>query len=264
MTSIGLVLSGGGMRAVAQIGAIKALEEHHIIPTHIAGVSGGSVVGALYAYGYDWTKILDFFKNIKVLDLSKYAINKPGILDAEKFYSDFKSYLKNDDFSYLKKPLSIIATNILNGKVEVFTKGELIKPILASSAIPGIFAPVKINNSYYVDGGLLNNFPVEILSETCDKIIGVYVNGFKPITISELKNSYNVIERSFKLRSIKEDEIKFNKCDIIIAPKELRKFGTFDKKNIDAIFNLGYISTNEALSTNSEFYNKPLPKIKFN
>ena len=89
--NIGLVLSGGGMRGVAHIGAIKALEEHGIFPNHIAGSSVGAIVGALYAYGHSWDKILEFFKNIQILDLKKYALNKPGFIDAEKFYSNFKT-----------------------------------------------------------------------------------------------------------------------------------------------------------------------------
>ena len=111
--TIGLVLSGGGMRGAAHIGAIKALEEHGIFPTHIAGTSAGAIVGALYAYGYDWEDILKFFRGINILDIKKFALNKPGFIDAEKFYPGFKTYLKNDDFSFLKKQLIITATNIL-------------------------------------------------------------------------------------------------------------------------------------------------------
>lgn len=254
---IGLVLSGGGMRGAAHIGAIKALEEYGLYPTHIAGTSAGAIVGALYAYGYNWEDMLKFFKTINVLNYKKYALNKPGFLDAEKFYPDFKTYLKDDDFSFLKKKLSITATNILDGELEIFDKGELIKPILASAAFPGVFAPVKIKDSYYVDGGTLNNFPVDILKTTCDKIIGVYVNGIDAITIKDLKHSHNVAERAFKLKSVKEDEEKFSDCDLVIAPKELSTYGTFDKKNVNAIFKIGYDATKKVLESNKKF----LPSI---
>lgn len=251
--NIGLILSGGGMRGAAHIGAIKALEEHGIFPSHIAGTSAGAIVGALYAYGYKWEEMLKFFKSINVLDIKKYALNKPGFIDAEKFYLDFKSYLKNDDFSFLKKHLSITATNILDGKLEVFDKGELIKPVIASAAFPGVFAPVKINNSYYIDGGSLNNFPVELLKSKCDKIIGIYVNGFDAITIKDLKHSHNVVERAFKLKSVKEDNKKFRDCDLVIAPQELNKYGTFDKKDLDQVFKIGYNATLKALTNNEIF-----------
>lgn len=247
---IGLVLSGGGMRGAAHIGVIRALEEHNIIPTHIAGSSVGAIVGAFYAYGYDWTKVLEFFSRIQIFELKKYALNKPGIIDAEKFYSDFKLYLKEDNFSVLKKELFITATNVLNGELGVFNTGELIKPVLASAAFPGIFAPVHINGAYYVDGGVLNNFPVDQLRETCDLIIGVYVNGFNTVAIDELKHSHNVIERVFKLQIAREDMKKFEKCDVLIYPKQLSNFGTFDKKYIDEIYKIGYDAANKELSKN--------------
>jgi len=249
--NVGLILSGGGMRGAAHIGVIKALEEHNIIPTHIAGTSAGAIVGALYAYGYSWQEILEFFKTIQFLDIKKYAIGKPGFIDAEKFYSHFNSYLKVDDFDTLKKYLTITTTDILNGKLKIFSTGELIKPILASAALPGVFAPVKIKNSYYIDGGVLNNFPVELLQSDCDVIIGSYANGFDTLTIKDLKHSHNVVERAFKLKSVKEDYAKFTDCDLVIAPREINKYGTFDKKHLNEIFNLGYTSAKRQLRSDA-------------
>jgi len=245
--NIGLVLSGGGVRGVGHIGVIKALEEHNIIPTHIAGTSAGAVVGALYAYGYNWEDMISFFKKIQFFDLKKYAVNKPGFIDAEKFYDLFKEYLIVDNFNSLKKKLHITATDILKGKLEIFSKGELIKPLIASAAFPGVFAPVKINDSYYIDGGALNNFPVEVLKTHCDKIIGAYANGFKIININDLKHSLNVLERALKIMSVRDDYLKFSDCDLVIHPKNLSSYGTFDKKNIDTIFKLGYDSASRVL-----------------
>ena len=260
--NIGLVLSGGGMRGVAHIGAIKALEEHNIIPTHIAGSSAGAIVGALYAYGYDYKAIFKFFENIQLLDITKYALNKPGLIDAEKFYDQFKAYLIEDNFSALKKELYITATDILKGKLDIFKEGELIRPVIASSAFPGVFAPVKINDNYYVDGGVLNNFPVNLLKKKCDVIIGVYVNGYEPIAIENLKHSHNVVERAFKLKSVKEDLKKFKKCDIVVYPKGLSKYGTFDGKNSKAIFQLGYDTTIKMLLQDKALKTKLSMKTK--
>lgn len=253
---IGLVLSGGGIRGIAHIGAIKALEEYGIFPTHVAGTSVGAIVGALYAYDYSWSDILIFFKNLQIFDITKYAIGKPGLIDAEKFYPDFNTYLKEDDFRALHKSLIITATNILDGNLKTFHEGELIKPILASAAFPGVFAPVKIKDSYYVDGGALNNFPVESLKSNCDIIIGSYVNGIDTVTIKDLKHLQHVVERAIKLKSIKEDYDKFRLCDMVIYPKELGKYGTFDKKHIDEIFGIGYDKTKEVLNGSTLFKSK--------
>lgn len=246
--NIGLVLSGGGMRGAAHIGVIRALEESQIYPTHIAGSSAGAIVGSLYAYGYGWEEILTFFKEVQLMSITKYALNKPGFIDAEKFYDDFKVYLKNDDFTFLKKKLFVTATNILNGKLKIFEKGELIKPILASAAFPGLFAPVKIRSSYYIDGGALNNFPLEPIKQKCDCTIGVYVDGFDVVSIKDLRHSHNVVERVFKMKSVIENQHKFAECDLMISPSELNTFGTFDRKYVDEIVAIGYKSAKDALA----------------
>ena len=246
--NIGLVLSGGGVRGAAHIGVIKALEEYNISPTHVAGSSAGAIVGSLYAYGYKWDEILRFFNEVQLMSITKYALNKPGFIDAEKFYDDFKVYLKDDDFSFLKKKLFITATNILNGKLKIFDKGELIKPVLASAAFPGLFAPVKIKSSYYIDGGALNNFPLEPIKQKCERFVGVYVDGYDVVSIKELKHSHNVVERVFKMKSVLENQHKFKACDIMVLPSELNNFGTFDRKNMDAIVDIGYHTAKTALS----------------
>lgn len=257
---IGLILSGGGMRGMAHIGAIKGLEEHGIVPTHIAGSSMGAIVGALYAYGYSPVEMLNFFRQVRLFDVTKYTVRKPGFFDAEKFYTVLKQYLNVDNFNSLKKELIITATNILTGSLATFERGELIKPVLASAAFPGVFSPVKINNDYYIDGGVLNNFPVELLRERCDMLIGVYVNGYNTLQAKDLKHSYQVVERAFKIKTFKEDAKRFSKCDVLIYPSQLSKYGTFDKKSIEAIYQIGYMETQHELSQSAVFKTLGLPQ----
>ncbi len=247
--NIGLVLSGGGVRGIAHIGAIQALEENSIKPNYIAGTSAGAIVGALYASGYSCNKMMQFFNNVQIFSLSKYAINKPGFIDTEKFYNDFKSYFPTDNFDNLNKKLFVTATNLLSGQLKVFSKGELIKPILASAAFPGVFTPVKINEEYYIDGGVLNNFPVDLISSYCNKIIGVYVNSYNTINGNTLKHSYNVIERALKIKSAHDSIKKFKACNLIISPKDLSNYSTFYMTNFDEIFKLGYESTIKVLES---------------
>ncbi|MDB9755763.1 patatin-like phospholipase family protein [Winogradskyella sp.] len=249
--NIGLVLSGGGMRCAAHIGAIKALEEHNIYPTYIAGTSAGAIVGGLYAHGYNCDEMLQFFKAIQLLDYKKYALNQPGFIDTEKYYNFFKKKFPDDNFNVLKKKLFITTTNITDGVLQIFSDGELIKPLLASSAFPGLFSPVKIKDKLYIDGGVLNNFPVELIKKDCDTLIGVYLNFFETATNNELKHFYNVIERAINIRISKSDEKKFDDFNIIIAPKNLAHYGLFDKKNLDMIYKIGYETMNKALSNNT-------------
>ena len=114
-----------------------------------------------------------------------------------------------------------------------------------------MFSPVKIKDKFYIDGGVLNNFPIELIKKDCDTLIGVYLNLFENAVNNDLKHFYNVIERAIKIRIAKSDEVKFVDFDVVIAPKNLTQFGLFDKKNIDAIYKIGYDDMNKALLNNT-------------
>jgi len=252
----GLVLSGGGFRGIAHIGVIKALDDYGFQISHIAGTSAGAVIGALYAGGLTWRQILEFIKKVNIFSLNNYALGKPGFVDTEKLYNHFSVFFPEDSFESLKIPLFITATDILEGSLKVFTKGELIRPILASAAFPGVFTPVKIADSYYVDGGALNNFPVDLIKNYCKQIIGVYVNPFPKVEIDQLKHSYNVLERAYKIKAAKDSLSKFGDCTLVISPKDLFNHRTFSIKDMDTVFNLGYEAAIKALE-NSTNLQKP-------
>lgn len=252
MTKIGLTLSGGGVRGAAHIGVLKALEEYNISPTHVSGTSAGAIVGSLYAGGVHWSEILNFFKSTSLFTTKRFAFNKPGFLDTDKFYDDLKAFFPRDNFDVLEKSLFITATDVIEGTSKIFSKGQLIKPVIASASFPGVFTPTEINGAYYVDGGILNNFPVDPLKRRCDKIIGVCVNQMNTIKIKDLKYSYTVADRALKIRSASDSIIKFPLCDIVIAPKEVGNYGVFGMNNTEAIFELGYAAAIEVLENNEE------------
>ncbi|MGB5236216.1 MAG: patatin-like phospholipase family protein [Flavobacteriaceae bacterium] len=243
----GLVLSGGGFRGIAHIGVIKAMEEAGIQATHVAGTSSGAIIGALYAAGYTHQEILEFVKGVNLFSIYKYAVNKPGFVDTEKFYKDFKRLFPEDNFGTLKLPMFITATDVLKGALKVFSSGPIIRPILASAAFPGVFTPVKIDSNYYIDGGTLNNFPVDLLRAECENIIGVYVNPFLKIQIEDMKHSYQVLERAYQIRAASTSTDKFEDCDLLITPEGLRKFGTFSLKDTEVVFELGYQSAKQKM-----------------
>jgi NTE family protein len=237
--SIGLALSGGGMKGIAHIGAIKALEENNISPTHISGSSVGAIVGAFYASGYPLEEIVAFFKEVPLFYPTRYAFGKPGIIDPANFYEDFIKYFPEDNFNALQKKLFISTVDMLNGSMKVFNEGELIRPILASSAFPGLCSPVFVNGSLYADGGILDNFPVAPLMAHCDQIIGVYVSPLDEIKAENLKYAIDVLQRAIRINFSNASSQKFSQCDLLIYPP-LSKFGMFDKNHIDEIFNIGY------------------------
>lgn len=235
-----ITLSGGGYRGIAHIGVLKALEEAGIKPEAISGTSAGAVVGALYASGVSTGEMLKFFKSIQLLSFGNYAFGKPGWVDPESFYDRFREILPEDKFSALKIPLQITATDILKGELKIFSEGPLIRALLASAAFPGFFAPVELGKGYYVDGGVLNNFPVDLLRDQTEFLIGVYVNPFGTADKSKMRHSISVLERVLKIKTASDSIRKFELCDMLVYPKELSRFSTFMEKDLDTIFELGY------------------------
>ena len=245
--SLGLVLSGGGVRGVAHIGVIKALLEHGIEPDVVSGSSAGAVVGALYCNGYSPEQMLEFFRRTSLFQINKFAFSKPGFIDTDKFYLDFKKYFIHDDFSQLKKKLFITTVNMCDGVIKVFDSGQLIRPLLASSAFPGLFSPVDIDHILYADGGILDNFPTVPLLDLCQKMIGVYASPLNRIEPDRLKYSVSVLERAIRINYSKRSHAKFQHCILMVNPSALVDFGLLDIGKVDKIYQIGYESACKAI-----------------
>ena len=123
---LGMVLSGGGARGLGHVGVLAALAEQGIQPDVAAGTSAGSIVAALWAAGYSPDEMLEFFVEKNPFRLSKLALSKPGFFDTEKVLADFRQYFPEDSFEALKKPVYLTATDLIEGKAEIFASGPLI------------------------------------------------------------------------------------------------------------------------------------------
>ncbi len=248
-TKIGLTLSGGGIKGAAHIGTLKAITELGIKIDQITGTSAGAIVGALYAGGYSWEVILAFFTKTSIFNLSRFALRKPGFIDSRKFENDLKLYFPDDAFNALDIPLTITATEIESGNLKIFNSGELICPVLASSAFPGVFTPIEIDGTYYFDGGVIDDFPVEFLDKDCDFIIGSYANPLSEMTVDSLKYSYQVLNRAYEINLHHHVHNKFNSCDVFICPQELSAYGTFSMRSAKKIFEIGYTEAKKQLES---------------
>lgn len=237
---LGIVLSGGGVRGVAHIGLLKALEENGIVPEVISGSSAGALVGALYAAGHSTEKMLQFFKNVPLFKFSFYSAVKPGLLDIENYRIFFDGYFPEDDFSVLKKSLFVATTDIAQAKSVIFHEGPLIDPLLASAALPPLFTPVDINGRYHGDGGIMNNFPMEPLVGRCKYIIGSHVNPVKLMSNQQFKNTIRVFLRAVDLRFYAEALTKTKDCTYFFEPEELYDYNMLDTSCIDDVFAIGY------------------------
>lgn len=243
--NIGLVLSGGGARGLAHVGALKVFEELDVSVDYVAGTSAGALVGALYAGGHSSDNILAFFKKAKLFTWHNLTRKKPGLVNMENFIPLYKEYLPDDDFDALQRKLFVTATDLLKPEGKIFNKGQLIRPVLASAAVPGVFSPIEIDGGLYVDGGVVNNFPIEPIQECCSKIIGINVSPLLPMERKEFKSSLSVLQRSYRIGVTNACLPKFNRCDVFLSPPELRKITTLGTNHLQYAFDIGYKAASE-------------------
>jgi NTE family protein len=246
----GLVLSGGGARGFAHLGVLKAMNESGIFPDIISGVSAGAIVGAFYADGYQPEEILDFFTKKSLFNYLDVSFPHSGLLKISGMARLLKDRLKAHTFEELRLPLFICATDLNNGEIRYFSSGSLKKVILASSTIPILISPIQIDGITYVDGGLLNNLPVEPLLHKCKQIIGVHVN---PIGYQYKFNKLSEIaERCFHINVAHTVYKQSMLCNLFIEPPQLRNYPTLDVSKSKEIFEIGYIEAKAALQKWSE------------
>ncbi|MBN2213005.1 MAG: patatin-like phospholipase family protein [Bacteroidales bacterium] len=267
---IGLVLSGGAAKGIAHIGVLKVLEEAGLTVDYIGGTSMGSIVGALYALGYDaktlenlvlrqdWPYLLSDGVAINNLSIEEKEESRRYFISfqAEKFRPKLPSGLRSgqnvslllsgliwpyqdvSDFSELPVPFLCIATDIVEGKQVILDRGYLPDAIRASMAIPTIFTPVEIDNRLLVDGGMVNNFPVEEVKDMgADIIIGSDC-GFRAFQKDEIKSLTAVLEQSLYIMASERSQSGKKLCDILIEP-EFRDNAAIDFANADELINIG-------------------------
>ena len=240
MYKLGVALSGGGARAAAHIGVLQALNENGIYPTHISGSSAGALIGALYCNGYTPLEILELSKSQEFLKIFKIGFINKELTGMTRLKTFLKYHIK-EDFMNLKIPLSISVTNLNLGNYEIISSGNLIEFIAASCAVPLLFRPVIIDGIQYVDGGLLNNLPVEPLINTCDKIIGVSVDVHK--YKNKIKGVIQITERCLQLAIWNTIQERIKKCDVSIVIDKNLEYTMFTFNKSQDLFKIGYDST---------------------
>lgn len=225
---IGLVLSGGGARGIGHIGVLKALEELNIPIDVIAGTSAGALVGAMYARGYRSQELLEAVQKIKMFDWHTLSIGSLGLLKMQSIEKVLREYLPNT-FEELNIPLTVCSTDIVNNQSVFFSQGNLIDKLLASVCIPILYEPILIDNCFYIDGGVLNNLPIEAVKDKCDKVIAIHVNHLgkhqKDLSFKD------ILERIFHLSISQSVYAKTNAIDVFIDPPNMSRFSMFDTQN---------------------------------
>ena len=235
---IGIVLSGGAVRGAAHIGILKALDEYNIPIYALSGVSAGSIIASLYANEYTAKDIEEIALNTNFLKWFKPSKSFRSLFSLQSLEDFLKKYLKNEKIEDSQKKLFITTSNLNTGMYKCWDKGNIFKITRASSSLPFLFEPVEINGELHVDGGLVNNLPVEPLKDICDYIIAVDVN---PLSKEKsFKNIFSITVRSFYIAVRANVEVRKDMADIFIQPEKLLDIGLFDIRKIKNAIDIGY------------------------
>ncbi|MEJ5173413.1 MAG: patatin-like phospholipase family protein [Hydrogenothermaceae bacterium] len=235
----GIVLSGGAVRGLAHIGVLKAIEEYGIKPSVVSGVSAGSIIGLFYSAGYSPSDMEDLAIKTDFKKYIKPSFSKKALFSIDSLDKFLEKYIHYKDISQLPKEFYVAITNLNTASVEYKNSGDIKKIVRASCSLPILFKPVKIEEFYYIDGGVMNNLPVEPLLGKVDYIIGVEVNPFLPEE-RDFSNFISIGMRSFYLAIRSNTESRKSLCNLFIQPPALVNvplFATWKKE--DAI-KIGY------------------------
>ncbi len=244
---IGIALGGGAARGLAHIGVLKALEKDGLSVDAVAGTSMGAIVGGYYAAFSDITKLetdlmnfvrngefknkkLDFLRqkqsdNTFVRGVSNFlkrgvyfgsSLFSSSFVSVEDFTANINSVIPDIDIRDMKLDFAAIAVDLSNSKAKLFTKGSLRKAVMASSAIPGLFPPVEIDGSRYIDGGWAEVIPVSPLSDmSCDFIIAVDVS-YDSIEAGPFEKGVEIMTRSARIKSRSMANLCVRNADIVV------------------------------------------------
>ncbi|MGC9471550.1 MAG: patatin-like phospholipase family protein [Bacteroidales bacterium] len=248
--AVGIALSGGSARGFAHLGVLKAMEEAGFPPGVISGVSAGAIVGAFYADGYTPEEILEMFIEKKLFQILHLNVNRTGFLKPSGIDSLIKKYLRAKTFDQLKIPLYITASDLNRGVAVYFHQGTLPDKIMASSAIPVLFQPVVIDGTTYVDGGLIDNLPVQPVRGRCRVLVGVSVN--PNYEENDLNGFWKLTERTIYLNLVTRIQEHKLYCDVFIEPPALKDYGLFEISKAREIFACGYDEAKKILKEHSQ------------
>jgi len=267
---IGLVLSGGGAKGMAHIGALKVIEEAGVKIDYIGGTSMGAIVGALYASGYSAAQLDSIFRNIdfnrlisdnlprgvktfyEKEDSERYAIKLPfdnfkiaipsGYSGGQNIYHELVKHLYHvkdvNDFSKLPIPFVCIATNVETGEQVDLESGYLPEAILASGTLPSLFEPFTIDGKVLIDGGVVNNYPIdEVKKMGADIIIGIDVqHGLRDR--SDLLSATEILLQINNFRTAEDMVEKSIQTNIYIKP-DMSNYSVMDFELDDEIIKNG-------------------------
>ena len=271
---VGLALSGGGAKSMAQLGALRVIEQSGIKIDYISGTSMGAVIGAMYAMGYtvdeieywlaqvDWDQLMtneipknrlpylnrEDEKYLLNINLEDGELSLPNAINQGNYILKILDYLSMrhhdvNDFSQFDIPFLCMATDLETGESVVFEQGEIASALRASVAFPSLFAPFEIDGRLYVDGGVRNNLPIAVLKDQkqMDIVIAIDVQG-QLYNKEDINSIVDVLEQVGSFPNMLYFEEQKKKADFIIRPP-IDNYGITDYAATDTLVKSGYAAT---------------------
>ncbi len=242
---IGLALGGGAALGAAHIGVLHALEEKGVSITHIAGTSIGSLIAALYAFGKTVDEIKEIALDLRWMKVTDISISKFALLSNEKLGKVVEEHIGDKNIEDADIPLGIVATNISTGEKVLLDKGPVARAVMASSCIPGLFEPVEMDDVMLVDGGIVENVPIQtVLDLGADYIVGVDLHA--KFANEKPKNILDVLVSSFHITMMASAKLQNEVADLMIKP-DLSDFNLTNTGQAVDLIRQGYKEAKKAL-----------------
>ena len=216
---IGLALGGGAARGFAHVGVIQALEEAGIRPELVAGTSAGSLVAALYASGKNSAqlkKVAETMEEAEITDWMIPILNR-GALRGEALARYVNTQVAGTAIENMKMPLGVVATDLQSGEAMLFRRGSTGTAVRASSAVPGVFQPVKVGNHEYVDGGLVSPVPVKQAREMgANFVIAVDISSDPEGNLAD--DTFQILMQTFAIMGKSINSYGLKEANLVVRP----------------------------------------------
>jgi NTE family protein len=244
---IGLAFGGGFARGLAHVGVLKVLEEEGIALDFIAGTSVGAVIGAAYCSGVSAKELEEIAAIVRFKDFARYTLSRFGLCTNDRMTGFLHKILKVKTFEELRIPLAVTATNFVTGEPVVFTQGNLIDPVRASCAYPGVFLPVSVEGKLMVDGLLGHAVPAQPLRAMgATRVAAVYFSAHW--VQKSPKHVLEVIGQCFSIAQANMTCLWQAHADMIIEP-DVSAYGFDDFQKALELVKVGETAARQALPT---------------
>jgi NTE family protein len=241
-----LALSGGTAKSVTHVGVIKAIVQAGVPIACIAGTSGGSIVGSMYASGMPMSTLEGIATTMSWRKLVSIKLSRLGFISSERIEDFMHDAIGDLTFDQLNIPTGVVATNLVTGEKRLFREGNVARAVRASCSIPQIYLPVEIDGQYYVDGGLAEYLPAESVLD----LGGEFVVGSNLAPVDEAYHRpHHILQLVVQITGLmarKNLVLSEEFVDVMIHPN-LDRFSAFDFENSARMIEIGYDTTRRAI-----------------